>query len=340
MALPEAAVHDRAVSHRIALTRYSNSVVRKMIAQLNRTEQSVVGRLQRADNETVAGQRLEQLLTEIRALQTEGWSLINARMDGDLTGIAAVEIAFTEKLVEAASAAPASALVDIFTGAPALVQVMAAVKARPFQGRVLKDFLAGTEDSIAARIRDTIRQGFIDGSPTADIVRTLRGTAANGYKDGLMEGSRRGVEAMTRTAITHTANVAQQATYKALGVERWRFVATLDSRTTLICAGLNGQEFKVGTGPQPPRHWGCRSTTIPVTAPIPGVKPFEFPSYQTWLKGQPAAVQDDILGVTKARLFRSGALSVDRFTDKAGRVLTLSELRARDALAFEKAGLH
>ena len=62
-------------------------------------------------------------------------------------------------------------------------------------------------------------------------------------------------------------------------------------------------------------------------------------TYQDWLRKQPASRQDDILGVTKGKLFRQGGLTLDRFVDRAGRELNLTELRKKNAEAFAKAGL-
>ncbi|MNE64713.1 hypothetical protein D3C80_1601390 [compost metagenome] len=87
------------------------------------------------------------------------------------------------------------------------------------------------------------------------------------------------------------------------------------------------------TFPWPPRHVNCRSTTAPV---IKGLPPIEAPSYSEWLKRQPGAVQNDILGTTKAQLFRDGKLTLDRFVDSKGRVLTLEELKRRDGAAFAR----
>lgn len=330
-------VHDQTVLHSIRLNRFSTGVVHKTVALSNRIERSAMRRLLDTDSESVAGARLEQLLAEIRTIQAEGWAVIRSRVTDDLSGLAGVEVAFAEGLVALAPVAPAAQAV--FSGAPAISQVMAAVNARPFQGRFLKDWLADAEVGAARRVRDAVRQGFVEGQTTPQIVRALRGTAAAGYKDGLLEGTRRGVEAMVRTAVTHTADVAHQETYKGFGVDFWRFVATLDGRTTLTCAGLHGSKYPVGKGPRPPRHVGCRSCSVPVLAEIPGVEPFEMPSYQVWLARQPLAVQDEILGVAKGKLFRDGGLTIDRFTDKTGRILTLDQLKARDASAFAKAGL-
>jgi hypothetical protein len=62
-------------------------------------------------------------------------------------------------------------------------------------------------------------------------------------------------------------------------------------------------------------------------------------TYGGWLAKQPAAVQDDILGATKGKLFRDGGLTVNRFVDRVGREYTLDELKRRERGAFRKAGL-
>lgn len=62
-------------------------------------------------------------------------------------------------------------------------------------------------------------------------------------------------------------------------------------------------------------------------------------TYNEWLKKQPASVQDEVLGPTRAKLFRQGKLNVDNFVDDNGRVYTLEELRRREREAFKDAGL-
>ena len=58
-------------------------------------------------------------------------------------------------------------------------------------------------------------------------------------------------------------------------------------------------------------------------------------TYGGWLKDQPKAFQDEVLGPERAALFRSGEVSLDRFTDDAGRTLTLEQLRAREGITLE-----
>src|SRR5690606_16175221 len=131
-------------------------------------------------------------------------------------------------------------------------------------------------------------------------------------------------EAMVRTANSHYASVAARETYLAMGVARVRFIATLDTRTTITCASLHNTAHEPERFPWPPRHINCRSTSAPE---IEGLRSVEVPSYDQWLKRQPVEIQDLVLGRAKGRLYRSGNLTVDRFVDDKGRLLTLDQLR-------------
>ena len=184
------------------------------------------------------------------------------------------------------------------------------------------------------------------------------GTNALQYKDGVQEVSRRGAEAMVRTSVNHTVNVARTDTYGANSdvIKGIQWVATLDSRTTMICASRDGQVYPIDSGPRPPAHINCRSSTAPVLKSWKemGISLSEAPegtrasmdgqvavstTYQSWLEGKSAAFQDDILGPTKGKLFRDGGLTLDKFVDRNGAEYTLDELRRREADAFAKAGL-
>ncbi len=71
---------------------------------------------------------------------------------------------------------------------------------------------------------------------------------------------------LVRTESSYVSNAAVSEGYKEAGIEKYRFIATLDSRTSEECAALDGKVFeladkKVGTN-FPPMHPFCRSTTI------------------------------------------------------------------------------
>ena len=62
-------------------------------------------------------------------------------------------------------------------------------------------------------------------------------------------------------------------------------------------------------------------------------------TYGEWLARQSVEFQDDVLGVTRGRLFRKGGLKLTKFVSRTGDEIPLSELARREADAFRAAGL-
>lgn len=63
-------------------------------------------------------------------------------------------------------------------------------------------------------------------------------------------------------------------------------------------------------------------------------------TYQEFLKNQTIAFQNQVLGITRAKLFRAGGLTLDRFVLKNGTELTLKQLVQLNKEAFLRAGLN
>lgn len=345
---------DATIRHQIGLHRYSTHTLRKVIAMLNRIDPRLRAQIKKHDPAQPGGswsrKRLELLLRSVRDILDEAYTAINDEVDQSVAALAAYEPQYQADMLR--NVAPV--VLDIVV--PASAQVYAGVHARPFSGRLLRDWYAGLAAGAQKRVRDAIRHGYIEGKPTQDIVRELFGTRAARYSDGVLEGSRRGVEALVRTALSHTANAARDIVYEenSAVIKGWLFVATLDARTTVGCAALDGQIFEIGKGPRPPRHINCRSSSAPVLrswaemgidlpdltlsqrASMDGAVPASE-TFDSWLRKKPAEFQADILGQKKAKLFRDGGLSLDRFVDRKGAELTLEQLREREAAAWSKA---
>jgi len=73
-----------------------------------------------------------------------------------------------------------------------------------------------------------------------------------------------------RLILTESAYFSGQsrlAAYKELGVEQYKYTATLDKRTSSICRQMDGEVFQLDEAKAgvnyPPVHSHCRSTTIP-----------------------------------------------------------------------------
>ena len=237
-------------------------------------------------------------------------------------------------------------------------------------GEVVIKAFRGIAVDQAERFSQVVRQGLLTGEPTPAIAKRLIGNlefgeeaktvkqlvAAGGQATAVADNQ---IVSLVRTSINQVANAASQQVYEANQdiTKKYRYVATLDTRTSSICRALDGREFEYGKGPTPPQHFNCRSTTVPVIdykeldfIPPPPAKrasangqvPADV-SYGDWLANQQKgeskadlmARQAQALGAQKAKYFRR--LAEDRGPDQAiaklvrddGSELTLDQLRAR-----------
>jgi SPP1 gp7 family putative phage head morphogenesis protein len=362
---------DEAIHHAIDLTRYSNGVVRRMIAVLNRMDAELVAAITQALLQMPEGgfsiDRLEMLLGSARQINAEAIRQVFGELPGELQRFTVYEAGYQSKALLAAYPSDARALIQFQRVTPE--QVYAAALSRPFQGGLLREWQASVEAGRMKQVRDAIRQGFVQGESTDQIVRRIRGTRAKQFNDGILQRSRRDIESVVRTVVAHTAETARTEAYKANDdlIKALKWVSTLDSRTSPMCRIRDGKQYTVedhkpighnipwGQGPGR-LHWCCRSCSAPVTkswrelgidmdeldpstrASMDGQVAAET-TYNQWLKRQPAARQDEILGPTRGALLRKGGMTAEEMYSNRGDFLTLDQLRAKDAAAFERAGL-
>ena len=227
-------------------------------------------------------------------------------------------------------------------------------------GEVVSKAFRGIAVDQAERFSQVVRQGLLTGETTQSIAKRLIGNlqfgetaktvkqlaAAGGQATAVANGQ---IMALVRTSINQVANTASQQVYEANQdiTKKYRYVATLDTRTSSICRALDGREFEYGKGPMPPQHFNCRSTTVPIIDPdiLPpstvakraskgGPVPINT-SYGEWLKDQPREVQEEALGKGKVPYFnrlvkKHGARNaIAKLVRDDGSELTLEQLRKR-----------
>lgn len=365
------ALQDAEIAHAVGLQRYSSGVVRRIMALLNRTDADLatqlLAALDRMPAESFSIERLEVLLGSVRALNAQAYAAVGFELEAEMRKLAEYEAGFQLQMFTAA--VPAQVIAQVAIAGVNVEQAYAAAVARPFQGRILGEWARSLEADRAARIRDTIRIGYVENQTINQIVQRVRGTRAKGYSDGVIEIDRRNAEAVVRTAVSHTAGVVRDRFFNENDdlIKAVVWTATLDSRTTHVCRLRDGKQYANSThkpidhsypwlGGPGRAHWRCRSVGVPVLksyrelgipldelppgtrASMDGQVPADV-TYGQWLKRQSAARQDDVLGATRGALFRRGELPIERFADSKGRELTIAELRERDAEAFSRAGL-
>jgi SPP1 gp7 family putative phage head morphogenesis protein len=235
-------------------------------------------------------------------------------------------------------------------------------------GEVLTKAFRGIAVEQAERFGQVVRNGLLTGETTQSIAKRLIGNlefgetaktvrqlaAAGGQLTAVADNQ---ILTLIRTSVNQVANTASQQVYEANQdiTEKYRYVATLDSRTSSICAALDGQQFEYGKGPTPPQHFNCRSTTVPVIdydqlsrdfgfkveppavgkrAAAGGMVPANE-NYGQWLKGQSNKIKADALGPGRVPYFnrlaeKYGARNaMAKLVRDDGSELTLKQLKAR-----------
>lgn len=318
--------YDAQVRHSIYVERRKARLARDVVRMVNGVTGDLYGMIATSDLDGLTRRQLDRLLREVEYVIRAGYDPIKGTISEQLRDFGIYEADFQTRLVERMGSS-----VDI--GVPSDADIWAAVNSRPFEGKFLTGWLDGLPDNTARRVREAIRQGYVDGRGPLDIAREIRGTRT---RRGIMDISARGAEAMVRTAMAHTASMAKEQTYKGRrGIREVQWVSVLDHRTSDICRANDGKIFPKDEGPRPPAHVACRSTVVPVTKGN-RKRLQERETYQDWLKRQSEAVQDDILGPSRGKLYREGGYSVSRFVDESGQKYTLDQLRAKDQETFNE----
>jgi SPP1 gp7 family putative phage head morphogenesis protein len=352
-------LRDAAVRRQVRTVRVGRALATRIRKLVEASEDDLEAKLTRRlatihergfDTGPVTTDRLTRLLAAHRELNADLARRINEAAKAGLTDIALTEAALTFE--ELRSELPPQ--VEVVKPSAALIR--SAVTSQPFQGRHLRQWVADWEVGRRKAVEQAIRIGIVQGETVPQMVRRIVGTGRLNFTDGVVEMSRRSAETLVRTAVTHVSARAREATFRAnedfiAGVV---WVATLDARTCIECGVLDGQEFEADKGPRPPDHPACRCTVVPRTKSWRqlGIKADELDAgtrasmdgqvsqkidFAAWLEGQPAAVQQEVLGATRFKLWQDGGLKIDRFTDARNQVLTLEELARRERAAFAKA---
>lgn len=219
------------------------------------------------------------------------------------------------------------------------------VETDPMQGNTLQEWAERIKQDDTDRISDAVRLGLIAGDDTDAISRAVLGLQSLDGSDGVTQITRNSATALARTAVNHFSNAAKQALYAENEdiIAKELFHATLDSRTTVECASLDGNEYDVGDGPVPPLHWQCRSVRVPVIGgELIGDRPAK-PTVEADLVGE-YADQQELGDITSREGLPHGHKGkYDEFASKRIRELTgpvpatttYAEFLGRQSVAFQ-----
>ena len=206
----------------------------------------------------------------------------------------------------------------------------------------------------------SVRQAVVTGQTTQDLIKDLKGT--DGGPSLIEPHLKRTEAIARTGAQSVANAIQRDTLESNPAVKYVRYTATLDRRTSPVCRSLDGEVYKKQDAPVPPLHFNCRSTLVAhipgrdrgsrsMTMMVQGddgkVRSFgaydptiqdklsasqksllqqnksgKPPSYQDWLKAQPASAQDVVLGRKNGKRFRANDGSLTRsLTPSAKRAL-------------------
>lgn len=348
-------VNDRFFDHQVAQSirwiRYGNHAAVEALKILNRIDVRLTEYLNGvlADDWTYSQARAAAMKQQVASIMNAIHNEVAAEVTAGLLGASVLSAEIEAEMFRLVL--PAG--LDITTPNPGLVRTI--MTTRPFNGSPLTDWVDQLRRNDVDRTWRTIQDGMVAGDTTPDIVKAVRGTASLRYRDGVREVSRRGLDTLVRTATNHAASVGRQSVWDQNHhiVDKVRWVSTLDSRTSPICRDRDGQTFPVNSGPRPPAHMNCRSTTVAVTktwremgfdvdeldagtrASMDGQVPGDMTYYQ-WLNQTSRANALEALGPTRYGLWKNQGIAPSEFVNDRGRLYTLDELRALRPGAFTR----
>lgn len=134
-----------------------------------------------------------------------------------------------------------------------------AILRRPWSGEHFSRRIWGNTDELARTLTEVITGGIMSGASIRDMRRQL---------EERFDVAKHAANRLLRTETTYFANAAEMEAYEEAEIDRYRFVATLDLRTSQKCRQQDGKVYLVRDARpgvnMPPLHPYCRSTTIAV----------------------------------------------------------------------------
>lgn len=345
-------IADELRERAVFLARYDATMRNKMVALLKQLERDVTRRMMDLDEFgelTAAGRaRMEAIITWTRSTIANAYKGIHQASVEQLVNLARNEVAFIEKTMNKGVGVQ---LLDTSVTPAGLAEIVSNTMVR---GNPMEEWWAGQAVDLGRKFAAEMRIGMAAGETLSQLVQRVRGTSANGFSDGIMQTATRNAAALVRTAVQSVSNNTRMKVYKENEdvIGSLQHVSTLDDRTTDVCKARDGLRWKLNGEPighdmkfdQPPLHWNCRSTLIPVTktwaemgfdvdeltpgqrASMDGAVPADM-TYEQWLKGKGEEFQNRVLGQEKAQMWRDGEITFRDLVDQTGRPLTLEELQ-------------
>ena len=342
------------IKYQIQLEAYKNGQANEIIALLDKANSEIVKFIKKTDGVYTKKRYLEiaRKLKDVAAALKE-----NVGNNIDLDGLIEYELKKQKSLLDSVK----GDIIKVKGGTlnflyPTLEQIKTAAMFKPVtDGFTYDSYLNGIETGLYNTWDSAVRTGYLTGQPTKQIVSKVLGGISPETKlrnPGLMNTLRNSIYGNTRTVLQSFAEETRERVYQENeryfgdGEYKYERIATLDARTCLVCANLDGKLYKTLKEAQPViLHRGDRCLLLPyfniegeTRASKDGYVSSKV-TYSDWLGKQDEKTQLDVLGRTRFELYRRGK-NISQFID-SGNVLTLEQLKEKiDIKAILSKNIH
>lgn len=323
-------LRDSFISHAVYFERYKTHEVNQLFRVLDEANKAAKAVVLKTDGAATKARYLA-IMKEIGKISAQARETMDKQLRLDLMDLISAEEEFLPKAINSAVG------VDLEMTLPAQKQVFTAATFMPFSASATFETMMNDIDkNLSSQWDMSVRVGYLTGESAQVINRRVLGSLS-GLQTGTMAKLKRGLEANTRTLISHYAEQSRNSVYREneslfSGYQR---LETLDPRTCLVCGAIDRKVYKTLDDAPSLIHMCCRGLNIPIIkgwedlgiperASVDGVVAGDT-DYETWLKAQSPERQKDILGPSKYELYKNGASLTSFVVD--GKTLSLEKWR-------------
>ena len=332
------AYENGVIKYQISYERYKNGIANEVIRLLDNANIEMAGYIKKTQSVATKA-RYKQIAKKLNEISKQLKERIEQNIDVD--AVIAYELKKEKKLFEKIKKVLKGDSGKISFIYPSVEQIKTSALFRPAtDGLTFQSYLDSIEAGLFNTWDSAVRTGYLTGIPTRQIVSNVIGGVSKIdqlKKAGTIQPLRNAVYGNTRTILQSFAEETRERIYKENeeyfgdGEYKYERLATLDNRTCLVCANLDGKLYKTIEEAQPVIiHRGDRCLLLPYFV-IEGDTRASKNGYISaktkfpeWLDEQDAKTQKDVLGATRYKMYKDG-VKLNQFVDN-GRVLTIEEL--------------
>ena len=317
---------DNAVRHQIDLLRLEAGESRRLLRILKEADDQIDTLLAKRNIPRYGTKAFNKLVERVQRIRAEAMSAVKTELADDLRRLVDVERTFELRALKSHIISPNDVNLPILRKSV----LNTPFTTSPGQMAVFDSWVKSLEASDKKRIGDALTAAARTGQDARQLVvgsRAFPGIVARTHKN---------LEAVVRTLFVHTSSTVREKLWEVNGgVLAYRWTAMLDRKLCPICFSHHGKftpapgrtipsglPALTPKGLRPPLHANCRCILVPIFS-LSGI--LDLPTADEWLTTQTTGTQNEVLGVTRATLFRQGKIEAASMTNQTGRLITLDE---------------